>query len=39
MLDDVGTKVLLLERLAACPPSSIVIETSPGNHQADKNSV
>ena len=33
MLDDVGTKALPLERLAACPPS-IVIETSPGNYQA-----
>lgn len=33
MLDDVGTKALPLERLAACPPS-IVIETSPGNFQA-----
>lgn len=33
MLDDVGTKALPLERLAACPPS-IVIETSDGNFQA-----
>lgn len=33
MLDDVGTKALPLERLAACPPT-IVIETSPGNYQA-----
>ena len=33
MLDDVGTKALTLERLAACPPS-YVIETSPGNFQA-----
>ena len=32
MLDDVGTKALPLERLAACPPS-VVIETSPGNYQ------
>lgn len=33
MLDDLGTKALPLDRLAACPPSC-VIETSPGNYQA-----
>ena len=33
MLDDLGTKALPLDRLAACPPS-VVIETSAGNYQA-----
>jgi len=33
MLDDLGTKALPLDRLAACPPS-YVIETSAGNYQA-----
>lgn len=33
MLDDLGTKALPLDRLAACPPS-YVIETSNGNFQA-----